>query len=338
MFDTLINDIRYAARTLMARPGFSAAVVLTLALGIGANTLVFSLIDSIFLKPLPYREDAALIDLSNRYEKSGPQRAGVSIPDYLDRRAGVPALADIALYTNANLNLSAEGGPQRLQALRVTPSLFSTLGVGAKLGRTFTDEEARIGNEKVLVLGNALWRNGFNADPGIVGRDLRIDGENWRVVGVMPEGFMFPNRDSQVFVPFAFTDEQKGGSPARPGVFRQCRAPRARRRYGPGQGAMRRYHPTQRGANWRERYRWRGLSFIHRIVRVHRRRAALAIDDGWRSIRDPAVAAVRCRAGAAYCLREHRQSAADALSRRDARRSPCGRPSAPGARELRANC
>lgn len=209
MFDTLINDVRYALRTLLARPGFSAAVVLTLALGIGANTLVFSLINSIFLKPLPYREDAALIDLSNRYVKSGPQRAGVSIPDYLDRREGVPALADIALYTNANLNLSGEGGTQRLQALRVTPSLFSTLGVGAMLGRTFSEDEARIGNEKVLVLGYTLWRNGFNADPGIVGRDLRIDGENWRVIGVMPKGFMFPNRDVEAFVPFAFTDAQK---------------------------------------------------------------------------------------------------------------------------------
>ncbi|MEZ5521978.1 MAG: ABC transporter permease [Dokdonella sp.] len=210
MFDTLINDVRYALRTLLARPGFSAAVVLTLALGIGANALVFSLIDGLFLKALPYRDDASLIDLSNRYVKSGPQRAGVSIPDYIDRRDGVPALSDIALYTGASLNLSTEAGPQRLQALRATPSLFPTLGVGAALGRTFTEDEAKIGNDKVIVLGNALWRNGFNADPDIVGRDLRIDGEKWKVVGVMPEGFMFPNRDFQLFVPFAFTEEQLG--------------------------------------------------------------------------------------------------------------------------------
>ena len=210
MFDTLINDVRYALRTLLARPGFSSAVVLTLALGIGANALVFSLIDGLFLKALPYRDDASLIDLSNRYVKSGPQRAGVSIPDFIDRRDGVPALSDIALYTGASLNLSTESGPQRLQALRATPSLFPTLGVGAALGRTFTEDEARVGNDKVIVLGNALWRNGFNADPDIVGRDLRIDGEKWKVVGVMPEGFMFPNRDFQLFVPFAFTEEQLG--------------------------------------------------------------------------------------------------------------------------------
>ena len=207
--DKLMNDLRYAARTLMARPGFSAAVVLTLALGIGANALVFSLIDAIYLKPLPYRDDAALVDLSNRYARSGPQRAGVSIPDYLDRRAGVPALADSALYTGASLNLSTESGPQRLQALRATPSLFSTLGASAVLGRTFSDDEAQAGNDKVVVLGNALWRNGFNADPNIVGRDLRIDGENRRVIGVMADGFAFPNRDFQLYVPFAFSDAQK---------------------------------------------------------------------------------------------------------------------------------
>lgn len=209
MIDTLIQDIRYAVRTLVARPGFAAAVILTLALGIGANAMVFSLIDGIYLKALPYHDDANLIDLSNSYAKSGPLRAGASIPDYLDRRAAAPALADSALYTGISLNLSAEGAPERLRGMRVTPSLFSTLGVGAALGRTFTDDEAEIGREKVVVLGDAMWRNRFNADPGVIGRDLRINGESWRVVGVMPSGFMFPNRDVQLYVPFAFTDAQK---------------------------------------------------------------------------------------------------------------------------------
>ena len=208
IFDTFGKDIRYAARTLTAQPGFAAAVILTLALGIGANTLVFSLIDGIYLKALPYRDAAALIDLSNRYTKSGPQRAGVSIPDYLDRRAGVPALADSGLYTDISLNLSGDGAPERLRGLRVTPSLFSTLGVGAELGRTFGEDEAQIGKEKVVVLGNALWRNRFNADPNMVGRDLRLNGENFRIVGVMPDGFMFPDRDVQLYVPFAFTAAQ----------------------------------------------------------------------------------------------------------------------------------
>ena len=210
MFDILKQDFRYAIRTLVARPGFTLAALLTLALGIGANTLVFSLIDGIYLKSLPYRDADALVDVSNNYAKSGPGRAGVSIPDYLDRRADVPALSDSALYTNTSLNLSTEGAPERLRGIRATPSLFSTLGVSAALGRTFTDDEAQLGKDKVVVLGNALWRNHFNADASIIGRDLRLNGENYHVVGVMPDGFMFPNRDTQMYVPFAFTDAQKG--------------------------------------------------------------------------------------------------------------------------------
>ena len=140
--DILLNDLRYAMRTLSRRPGFVAAVALTLAIAIGANTLVFSLIDSIYLKALPYPNAAALIELNNSYAKSGPANAGVSIPDYLDRREGVPALADSALYTGANPGLSSGGAPERLRGLLATPSLFSTLGVAPQLGRTFTDDEA----------------------------------------------------------------------------------------------------------------------------------------------------------------------------------------------------
>jgi predicted permease len=209
VLQNMMSDIQYAARTLIARPGFSFAVILTLALGIGANALVFSLIDGIYFRALPYRDDAALVDLNNSYAKSGPVRAGVSIPDYLDRRESVPALADSALYTGASLTLSSGSAPERLDALRVTPSLFSTLGVSAALGRTFVDEEAQAGQDRVIVLGDGIWRNRFGADPGIVGRDLQINGESWRVVGVMPAGFMFPNRETQLFVPFAFTDAQR---------------------------------------------------------------------------------------------------------------------------------
>ena len=208
MLETMLQDLRYSLRTLVARPGFTAAVLLTLALAIGANTLVFSLIDAIYLKPLPYRDDAALIDLSNDYSKSGPIHAGVSIPDYLDRRDAT-ALADSALYADASVNLTADDMPVRLHALRVTPSLFSTLGVGAAIGRTFVDDDALAGRDKVVVLGNALWQARFAGDPGAVGRDLRLDGESYRIVGVMPPGFMFPGRDTALYFPFVFTEKQK---------------------------------------------------------------------------------------------------------------------------------
>ncbi|MGA9421033.1 MAG: ABC transporter permease [Rhodanobacteraceae bacterium] len=210
MFDALIQDFRHALRSFAARPGFAASVILTLSIGIGANTLVFSLINAIYLNPLPYPDAAALIDLGNRYGKTGPQRAGVSIPDYLDRRSNVPALVNSALYTDADLNLSGGDAPQRLVGLHATPSLFATLGVNAALGRTFSVDEALPGNDKVAVLSNSLWRNRFNADPHIIGRDLRINGQSRRVVGVMPKGFMFPNRDVQIYVPFVFTAAQRG--------------------------------------------------------------------------------------------------------------------------------
>lgn len=209
MLDTLFQDLRYGLRTLAARPGFTAAAVLTLALGIGANTLVFSLISGMYLKPLPYREDAALINIENTYPKIGLAAAGTSIPDYLDRRGQVPALTDSALYSGRNFNLAESGAPQRVQGLRATPSLFSTLGIGAELGRTFSDDEATPGRDKVVVLGNAIWRNQFNAEPSALGRDLRLNGENYRIIGVMPAGFMFPERDTALYVPFAFTPAQQ---------------------------------------------------------------------------------------------------------------------------------
>lgn len=208
MFDTLMQDLRYGLRTLAARPGFTTAAVLTLALGIGANTLVFSLISGLYLNPLPYRDDAALIDIENTYPKMGLAATGASIPDYLDRRE-LPALADSALYTDQNFNLADNGAPERVHGLRATPSLFSTLGVGAALGRTFSDEEATPGRDKVVVLGNAIWRNQFNAEPSAIGRDLRLNGESYRIIGVMPTGFMFPDRDTALYVPFAFTPAQK---------------------------------------------------------------------------------------------------------------------------------
>jgi predicted permease len=208
MLETMLQDLRYSVRSLIARPGFTAAVLLTLALAIGANTLVFSLIDAIYLKPLPYRDDAALIDLSNDYAKSGPIHAGVSIPDYLDRREAT-SLADSALYTDTSVNLTVDEKPVRLHALYATPSLFSTLGVGAAVGRTFADDEAVAGRDKVVVLGNALWQSRFAGDPAAVGRDLRLNDETYTVVGVMPPGFMFPDRDTALFLPFVFTDKQK---------------------------------------------------------------------------------------------------------------------------------
>ena len=210
MLSDFWSDVRYAGRRIVARPGFTLAVVLTLAVGIGANVLVSNLIDGVYFRGLPYRDDASLVYIEDSNAKQGPNADGgmESIPDYLDRRREVSALSDSALYLTTDLNLLGVGAPERLRALKVTPSLFSTLGVNAALGRTFADDEATVGNDRVAVLTDTLWRNRFNADPNIVGRDLRLSGDTYRVVGVMPQGFLFPTADTEIFVPFAFgTDD-----------------------------------------------------------------------------------------------------------------------------------
>jgi len=213
MLTHLLQDLRFAWRLLANKPGFAFAAILTLALGIGANTLVFTLIDGVYLSTLPYRDADALVDVYQT--QSGGGVDNVSIPDYVDLHNSVAAFADSALYTDASFNLVDGGAPERLQGLRATPSLFSTLGSAAAIGRVFSIEEAVRGHEHVVVLSDALWRNRFNADAQILGRELRLDGENYRVIGVLPPAFMFPRADVGMFVPFAFapdqlTDDQRG--------------------------------------------------------------------------------------------------------------------------------
>jgi predicted permease len=205
-----LDDLRYSVRSLLGRPALAMVAVLTLALGIGANTAIFSVLHGLFLAPLPYPQGERLVDVHNSYPTLNLNYAGTSIPDYIDRREQAAALEDLALYTGISLNLADAGTqPERLVGLRATPSLFSTLGVPAVIGRVFDDEHGVPGQDKVVVLSHALWRNRFGADPGVVGRDVRLSGEPYRVLGVMPEGFRFPSASTQLWVPFAITEAQR---------------------------------------------------------------------------------------------------------------------------------
>jgi putative ABC transport system permease protein len=207
-----MHDLRYAARSLLKSPGFSLIAVLTLALCIGANSAIFSVLNAILLKPYPWPDSDRLVYIHNTYPLIGLSRAGCSIPDYLDRRNGVTALAESALVSGATFNLSAEGQPEFLEGRRVTPSLFPLLQVSPALGRAFTEDEAKIGVGKTVVLSDGLWRNRFGADPKVLGTAIRLNGEPYTVVGVMPAGFYFPGPSVQLWVPFAFTDQQKSDS------------------------------------------------------------------------------------------------------------------------------
>jgi len=207
--DSFIQDLRYALRALTAKPGFTAAALLTLALGIGANTAIFSVINGFYLRPLPFTDGDRLVQVYNTYPKSGLEEAGTSIPDYLDRKSRAPALEDLAMYTFDSFNLAADGRPDRLVGLVATPSLFTVLKTQPSLGRAFTDEDAVPGREKVAVITHGTWKTQFNSDPQIIGRQVRLNNEPWTVIGVMPEGFVFNTERINLWVPFAFTDLQK---------------------------------------------------------------------------------------------------------------------------------
>jgi predicted permease len=209
MLSHILQDLRYGFRVLASKPGFTLAAVLTLALGIGANTAVFSVIHGLLLRPMPYADDTRLVEVYNTYPKNDLINAGVSVPDYLDRHDQDTALEDSGLFYPQSFNLNAQGGPERLNGAVATPSVFSMLGVPAALGRTFNSEEGKLGNEHVIVLSFPLWKNVFGGDKNIVGRDVVMNGANYRVVGVMPESFFFPDRKTQLWTSFAFTDEQR---------------------------------------------------------------------------------------------------------------------------------
>ena len=203
-----MQDIRYAVRTLLKQPLFTLIAVLTLTLGIGANTAIFSLVYQILLRPLPYAEADRLVFIWNTYPLMGLQQASVSIPDYIDRKTQADTIEDATLFTGRPLNLAEGGQAEQIRALAVTPSFFSTLGRQPALGRAFNEDEATPGADKQVILAHGLWRTRFGGDPSIVGRDIRMSGESYKVVGVLPEDFELPGRNVAALVPFAFTPQQ----------------------------------------------------------------------------------------------------------------------------------
>src|SRR5215204_1835369 len=163
-----MHDIRYALRALRKQPLFTLVAVLTLALGIGANTAIFSLLYQVLLRPLPYRDAGRLVFILNSGKEGG--RTSVSIPDYLDRRREAPALEEATLFTTRNATLTTAGSPEQVRALAVTPSFFSTLGRMPRLGRPFTDADAVPGASRTVVLTDATWRARFGGEPAAVGQ------------------------------------------------------------------------------------------------------------------------------------------------------------------------
>jgi len=190
MVENLSQDIRYGIRTLAKNPGFTVVAVLTLALGIGANTAIFSVVQNVLLRPLPYPEPDKLVEIWNTYAPQVP-RAGLSPGDYADWRQQNQSFTETGAYVRISqgFNLTGEGEPQRILASYASAGLFPMLGAHVVAGRSFVPEEDRAGSAPVVILGHRLWQSRFGGDPGVVGRTIALDNRRYTVVGVLPAGF-----------------------------------------------------------------------------------------------------------------------------------------------------
>jgi putative ABC transport system permease protein len=199
--DALRRDFRFAARALIRRPAFAAIAVLTLGVGIGATTAIFSLIDSVLLKPLPFREPQRLAVVWEVRPRFNQPRMEASPLNYLDWQQQVQAFESLAAYFGGFANLTGSGTPERLVAMTVTRNLFPTLGIAPMLGRGFVAPEGAPGQTAVAILSYELWQRRLGGSRGIVGQTIRLDGELHQVVGVMPRGFQFPSEGVQLWRP-----------------------------------------------------------------------------------------------------------------------------------------
>ena len=208
---TFAQNLRYAIRTLRNNPGFALVVVLTLALGIGANTAIFSVVYSALLRPLPYREPGKLFHFgeSRIQNDNSTNGAQASYPDYLDWKRTAKSVQSFAGYSGDAFTFSANGEPKNTFALQVTPNFFSTLGVRPALGRDFLENEMQVEDDPhVTILTDAFWRTEFGADPDIVGRIIHLNGKPVTIVGVLPRDFEFaPAGNAQLWVPIHQTGD-----------------------------------------------------------------------------------------------------------------------------------
>jgi putative ABC transport system permease protein len=207
--EDLAQDLRHGLRGLVRTPGFTLLVALTLALGIGANTAVFSVLDAVVLRPLPYPESDRLVAVWEAREGSPGVRGRISLPDYLDWRAQNQSLEGIAAYAGSSLARTDGGEPEHLASAVASTNLFETLRVAPALGRGFSPENEAYGRHRVAVVSDGFWRRALGADPDAIGRQLMLDGNSYPVVGVLPAGFRMPLLDQEpdVWVPLAYQKE-----------------------------------------------------------------------------------------------------------------------------------
>src|SRR5436190_1393378 len=208
----MLNDIRVGCRLLWKDKVFTLTAVLTLALCIGANAALFSVVHNVLLKPLPFPESDRIVLMGNAYPGAGPAAAGganSAVPDFYDRLKDMDVFEEQAFYNSGNQSIAQNGTPVRVRVTRVTPSFFRLLRIAPAPGRMFTEEDGQVGNDRKVILSYALWQSQFAGDPAAIGKELRVDGVTLTVVGVMPKSFYFLNPNVMMWRPLAFTPQQR---------------------------------------------------------------------------------------------------------------------------------
>ncbi|MCI0538394.1 MAG: ABC transporter permease, partial [Verrucomicrobiales bacterium] len=191
--EQLTQDVRFGARMLGKNRGFASIAVLTLALGIGANTAIFSVVNAVLLRPLPYRDADRLITIWERNPQQGYDQNMAATGTFLDWKEQSQSFEDMAIFeSNQGLTLTSHGDAEQITATKTSANLFSVLGVNPLLGRSFISEEETTGREQVVILSHGLWKRRFGSDPGIIGNTITLNGKPFEVVGVMPQKIKFP--------------------------------------------------------------------------------------------------------------------------------------------------
>ncbi len=210
-----MNDLRYGIRSLLKRPGLTAIALVTLALGIGANSAIFSVVNAIILRPLPYPNSEQLVALWGNLGQQTLAQTEISAPEFKDFREQTRTFEQIAAYASLDFNLTGNGEPERLRGAVISANLFSTLRVEAQRGRHFLEEEDQYERDRVAILSDGLWHRRFGGDPGILNKTINLDGRVVTVVGIMPPEFHFPNRNTEIWMPLGlppdlFSENNRG--------------------------------------------------------------------------------------------------------------------------------
>ena len=210
--DRLSQDVRFAVRLLWKDRSFSLTTIATLALCLAANVAIFAVVNGVLLKPLPFPEPERLVRISNHYPGAGVDTGGSNgVPDYFDRRRDMSSLAETALFREAGVTISGSGlgEAERIQAMQVTPSFFRVLHTQPARGQIFTDAQGELGQEKVVILTDGFWQRLFGGRDDAIGQDIRLGGEPYKIIGVLPREFVFLDPEVQLFRPAAFSAREQ---------------------------------------------------------------------------------------------------------------------------------